>query len=143
MDISMGKEQVEALMRRISGAVNDDNPPARPHMLAQYAELALRFGRLQDKNELTPGEFVRQKPGVGWFKKEGAEMALVLVRRLDPASPYDQMLLQDHVRVLSLPMTALKPDWVVASVTDSGDTLTYWLMPEVTLEPVSADETRV
>lgn len=129
-----------AVQNAAQGSDDGDELPGRPLMAAQYFELGLRFARLQEQHDFEPGQFVKMKAGVGWFKRSGADIALVLVRRINTASAYDQHLLADHVKHLPAPMMALPPDWVVASVTDSGDTLAYWLIPQMILEPVSDEE---
>lgn len=86
---------------KLPGIGDDQEMPARPIMEAQVDELRMRFsGYYNIDFTLKPGEFVREKEGLGGiialeFKDNSA---LMLWRRLDHSNPTDLIIIQDAVR---------------------------------------------
>jgi hypothetical protein len=86
---------------KLPGIGDEAEMPARPIMEAQVDELRMRFsGYYNIDFTLKPGEFVREKEGLGGiivleFKDSSA---LMLWRNLDHSNPTDLVIIQDSVR---------------------------------------------
>jgi hypothetical protein len=86
---------------KLPGLGEEPELPARPIMEAQVDELRMRFSSYyQIDFTLKPGEFVREKDGLGGIIAQDFKdnSALMLWRNLDHSNPTDLIIIQDAVR---------------------------------------------
>lgn len=122
-----------------SNRKTEDAPQPRPAMHAQYMELRARFKLLQEEHWFKPGQFVREKQGLGHTKPE-SKVAWMFIRYLNYKDDMDRVMIEDIIKNSPMSLYMLGVDCVLAAVTpDSSGTMLHASYSGL-LEPVSDAE---
>ena len=114
----------------------DNAPTPRPVIEAQRMELLSRFDAYAQPSLLKVRDLVREKRGLGMFKKDSrANVVMIVWRLLDPSDHQDRLLVKKWIKRLNI----MRLDCVVAYVDDDGVALTFMLHELAQLEPWTED----
>jgi hypothetical protein len=91
----------------------------RPMKLAQVLELRQRWADYNEQHDLTPGQFVCEKQGLGLMNAEGHRTTVMMLWRLiDPNSVSDQIKIREWME--RYPAGTNRFDCIVAYTTSDG-----------------------